>query len=163
MAIRNIRTEEDNILRKKSREVTKFDKRLNQLLDDMAETMYAAPGIGLAGVQVGTLKRVAVIDIGENLIELINGKVIKEEGTQVEIEGCLSIPDVYGKVERPEKVTVSYLDRDGVHNEIYAEGLLAVALSHEIDHFDGILFRDKVIEYIDLENVEDEEQENQQL
>ncbi len=162
MAIRNIRTEEDNILRKKSREVTKFDKRLYQLIDDMKETMYAAPGVGLAGVQVGALKKVAVIDIGDNLIEVINGKVIKKEGTQVEVEGCLSIPDVYGKVERPEKVTVSYLDRDGIHKEISAEGLLAVALCHEIDHFDGILFRDKVIEYIDLENVE-EEQENQQL
>lgn len=162
MAIRNIRTEEDKILRKKSREVTKFDKRLFQLLDDMAETMYAAPGVGLAGVQVGALKRVAIVDIGDNLIEVINGVVIKSEGSQVEIEGCLSVPDVYGKVERPEKVVVSYLDRDGVPMEISAEGLLAVALCHEIDHFEGVIFRDKVIEYINLEDVE-EGQENQQI
>ncbi|MBN2852586.1 MAG: peptide deformylase [Clostridia bacterium] len=155
MAIRNIRTEEDEILRKHSREVVKFDSRLHELLDDMAETMYAAPGVGLAAVQVGILKRVAVIDDGEGLIEVINGKVVETSGSKIDIEGCLSIPEVYGRVERPEKVVVNYQDRFGNAKAIEGEGLLAVALCHELDHFDGILFSDKAIEFLDLNSMEE--------
>jgi len=163
MAIRNIRKEEDKILRKISREVTKFDSKLHQLLDDMAETMYEAPGVGLAAVQVGVLKRVAVIDTGEGLIEVINGKVTYTEGEKEEVEGCLSIPDVYGKVIRPEKVTVHYQDRNGENKVIEATELLAVALCHELDHFDGVLFIDKVIEYINFDSSDEEEQENKEI
>jgi len=162
MAIRNIRTEEDTILRKHSRVVEKYDERLHQLIDDLADTMYDAPGVGLAAVQVGVLKRVAVIDTGEGLIEIINGEVIKAEGKKIDVEGCLSIPDVYGKVERPEKVTVKYNNRFGEIQEIEAEGLFAVALCHEIDHFDGKLFRDIVIEYINLD-ANEEEQDNREI
>jgi peptide deformylase len=162
MAIRNIRLEEDEILRKRSREVTKFDRKLHQLLDDMAETMYAAPGVGLAGVQVGVLKRVAVIDTDEKLYEAINGRIIESSGSKFEIEGCLSVPDVYGRVQRPERVIAEFEDRNGVTKKVEAEGLLAVAFCHEFDHFDGILFRDKVVEFINM-SASDEEQEDQQL
>lgn len=157
MAIRKIRIKEDSILRKNSRKVTNYNDRLFQLIDDLADTMYDAPGVGLAAVQVGVLKRVAVIDTGEGLIEIINGEVIKEEGKKIDIEGCLSIPDTYGRVERPEKVTVKYNDRFGETQVIEAEGLLAVALCHEIDHFDGKLFTDIVIEYINLNETEEDE------
>jgi len=163
MAIRNIRKEEDKILRKISREVTKFDSKLHQLLDDMAETMYEAPGIGLAAVQVGILKRAAVIDTGEGVIEVINGKITYAEGEKEEVEGCLSIPDVYGKVIRPEKVTVNYQNRNGEKKVIEATELLAVALCHELDHFDGVLFIDKVVEYINFDSSDEEEEDNKEI
>ena len=147
MAIRKIvEMGKDDILRKHSRRVTKFDRRLAVLLDDMAETMYEADGVGLAAPQVGTLKRVVVIDVGEGIIELVNPEIVSTEGEVTVIEGCLSVPGRSGKVVRPEKATVRGLNRDGEEVEITGEGMLAVCLCHEIDHLDGIVYVDKMIE-----------------
>lgn len=144
MAIRNIRTEEDPILRKKSREVEKFDDRLFELLDDMAETMYAADGVGLAAVQVGVLRRVVVIDIGEGLMELINPEIIEVDGIQCDVEGCLSLPGKQAYTMRPMTVKVKAQNRDGNWCMYKGSGLKAKAFCHEIDHLDGILYVDKI-------------------
>lgn len=144
MAIRNIRTEEDAILRKKSREVEKFDDRLFMLLDDMAETMYAADGVGLAAVQVGVLRRVVVIDIGEGLMELINPEIIEVDGIQCDVEGCLSLPGKQAYTMRPMTVKVKAQNRDGNWCVYKGSGLKAKAFCHEIDHLDGILYVDKI-------------------
>ncbi len=147
MAIRKIvEMGTDDVLRKHSRKVERFDARLHDLLDDMAETMYAAEGAGLAAPQVGVLKRCCVIDVGEGLIELVNPEIVSREGEVTVIEGCLSVPDRAGKVVRPEKVKVKAQNRDGAPIEVEGEGLLAVCLSHELDHLDGILYVDKMIE-----------------
>ncbi len=145
MALRNIRTEEDPILRKQSRKVEKFDQRLEMLIDDMFDTMYDANGIGLAAVQVGVLKQVIVIDTGEEdqKLVLINPEIIAEEGEQHTGEGCLSIPGKSGVVKRPQKVTVRALDREGNVYEKTGEDLLAKAFCHEIDHLYGVLYTDK--------------------
>lgn len=145
MALRTIRKKGDEILYKKSKEVLKFDEKLAELLDDMYETMKASDGVGLAAPQVGILRRCVVIEVDEEKIELVNPVIIKAEGEQIGQEGCLSIPDVWGDVKRPEKVTVSAFDRNGKKIEQYGEGLLAVALCHEIDHLNGELFDDKII------------------
>jgi len=137
---------EDDVLRKHARKVERFDERLRILLDDMAETMYAANGAGLAAPQVGILKRVATVDVGEGLIELINPEIIASEGAVVGVESCLSVPDKCGTVERPEKVTVRAQNRNGETFEIEGEGFLAKALCHELDHLDGIVYVDKMIE-----------------
>ncbi|HHY90543.1 MAG TPA: peptide deformylase [Clostridiales bacterium] len=144
MAIRNIIKDGDPILRKKSRRVEKIDERILTLLDDMAETMYEAEGVGLAAPQIGVLRRVVVIDIGEGIIELINPEIIDAKGEIVEPEGCLSIPGVTGNVKRPEWVKVKALNRFGEEIEIEGRDLLARALCHEIDHLEGILFTDKL-------------------
>ena len=144
MAIRNIRTEEDAILRKKSREVEKFDDRLFLLLDDMAETMYSADGVGLAAVQVGVLRRVVVIDIGEGLMELINPEIIEVDGVQCDVEGCLSLPGKQAYTMRPMTVKVKAQNRDGNWCVYKGSGLKAKAFCHEIDHLDGILYVDKI-------------------
>lgn len=148
MAIRKIVELGDPVLRKKSRRVDKFDKREWMLLKDMAETMYDAEGVGLAAPQVGILKRMCVIDVGEGLIELINPEIISAEGSQIGPEGCLSVPERRGRVDRPVKVTVRAQDRKGREIEVEGEGLLARALCHEIDHLDGIVYVDKMIEEI---------------
>lgn len=145
MAIREIRKDSDEILRKVSRKVDKIDDRIITLLEDMAETMRAAEGVGLAAPQIGVLRRVVVIDVGEGLIELINPVMVYEKGEQLKEEGCLSIPGKSGIVRRPEKVIVRALNRKGETFEITGEGLLAIALCHEIDHLNGILFTDKAI------------------
>lgn len=145
MAIRQLRYEDDPILRKISREVDVIDERIKTLVQDMIETMYKEEGVGLAAPQVGILKRVIVIDIGEGPIVLINPKIVLEEGENIDLEGCLSIPGKSGKVCRPEKVTVVYLDLDGNEKVIVGTALLARALCHEIDHLNGILYTDKVI------------------
>lgn len=145
MAIRKIVREGDDVLRKHARVVDKFDKRLWMLLDDMAETMYDADGAGLAAPQVGILKRAVVIDVGEGLIELVNPEIIRTEGSMINPEGCLSIPGRRCTVERPERVVVCAQDRDGQEIELEGEGFLAMALCHEIDHLDGILYIDKMI------------------
>ena len=137
---------EDDALRKHSRRVEKFDKRLRTLLTDMAETMVDADGVGLAAPQVGVLKRCVVIDTGDGLIELVNPEIIATEGSVVGAEGCLSIPGRRCTVERPEKVTVIAQSRNGESIRLEAEGLLAVAICHEVDHLDGILYIDKMIE-----------------
>ena len=146
MAIRNIVKNGDPILRKISRSVIQFDEKLEILIDDMIETMYKAEGCGLAAPQVGILKRVCVIDVGDGVIELVNPVIESEEGCQEESEGCLSCPDVYGTTKRPEKVTVRAQDRKGNNITVSGEGLKARALCHEIDHLNGILFIDKVID-----------------
>jgi len=150
MAIRNIRKLGDEILRKKCRTVDVIDEKIITLIDDMIDTMYEADGVGLAAPQVGILKRIAVIDIGDGVIELINPTIISTEGVQCETEGCLSFPDKYGKVERPAVVTVEATDRNGEVYQITADDLLARALCHEIEHLDGKLFVDRVIEYVEV-------------
>jgi peptide deformylase len=146
MALRNITNyKTDDILRKKSKYVDKIDKRTLQLLNDMVETMYKENGVGLAAPQVGILKRVIVVDIGNGLIKLINPEIVAKEGEKQDIEGCLSIPGIVGKVKRPYKVKVKALNEIGEEVEIEAKGLLARAFCHEIDHLDGILFIDKVV------------------
>lgn len=147
MALRQILKEGDETLNKVSRKVEKIDERIIQLLDDMKETMYKADGVGLAAPQVGILKRVVVIDIGDGVLELINPEIICSTGEQYEVEGCLSLPGVSGITERPMNVQVVALDREGYQVEVTGTGLLARALCHEIDHLDGILFRQRVTEY----------------
>ena len=144
MAIRKIVKEGDEVLRKRCRVVDKFDERLWTLLDDMAETMYAADGAGLAAPQVGILKRVVVIDVGEGLIEMINPEIIRSEGSMVNPEGCLSIPGRRCTVERPELVVVRAQDRHGEEFELEGEGFMAMACCHELDHLDGTLYVDKM-------------------
>ena len=147
MAIRSIRIiDQDDVLRKHARKVEKFDERLHTLLNDMAETMAAGNGVGLAAPQVGVLKRCCVIDVGEGLIELVNPEIVSREGEVTVIEGCLSVPDRAGKVVRPEKVKVRAQNRNGEPIEVEGEGILAVCLCHELDHLDGILYVDKMIE-----------------
>ena len=150
MALRNILTQEDPLLGKKCREVTAFNQRLHQLLDDMAETLMHADGVGLAAPQVGVLRRAALVletNVPENenpiLIELINPVVIEASGEQHEAEGCLSVPGEYGIVSRPETVKVRAQDRFGNFFEVSGEGLTARCFCHEIDHLDGIVFTSK--------------------
>lgn len=147
MAIREVREDGDEILRKKSRTVEEVDDRIRQILDDMVETMHKYNGVGLAGPQIGLLKRIVVIDLYDDKgpIKLVNPEIIKEKGTQEVEEGCLSFPNKYGKIIRPAEVIVKALDENGKQIKISAKGLLAQALSHEIDHLNGILFVDKVI------------------
>lgn len=145
MALREIRKFKDPILRKKARPVTKIDKRLIMLLDDMAETMRKADGIGLAAPQVGILKRVVVVAMDDEIIELINPEIVAQSGEQVGLEGCLSFPGMSGTVKRPAEVTVRAMDRHGNVRDITGTGLLARAFCHEVDHLDGIVFLDKVI------------------
>ncbi|MGE5631828.1 MAG: peptide deformylase [Caulobacteraceae bacterium] len=146
MALRNIRRLNDEILRKKCKTVEKVDDRVRELLKDMAETMYHADGLGLAAPQVGILKRIVVIDVGEGIINLINPEIIETQGSQIVEEGCLSIPRKWGKIERPEKVTVKALNENGEEIRLTGEKKLASALCHEIEHLDGILYIDKAIE-----------------
>ncbi len=149
MAIREIRKAPDDILNKKSREITVFDERLFTLLDDMADTMYEANGVGLAAVQVGVLKRACVIDVGDGLIELINPVIVEESGTQSGTEGCLSFPGKWGIVTRPNYVTVEAFDRKGNKVKYSGEGLLARALCHETEHLDGNTFVQKAERFVE--------------
>ena len=150
MAIRAILHEREELLRKRSRPVEKFDDRLFTLLDDMAETMHKANGVGLAAPQVGILRRAVVIDIGEGLIEMINPEItFKSDEIEEEAEGCLSSPGEYGLVPRPVKVKAKYLNRHGEACEIEGEGLLARAICHETDHLEGRLFKDLATEMLE--------------
>ena len=153
MALRSIVTEGDEILRKKCREITDYNEKLWTLLDDMAQTMYNAEGVGLAAPQVGLLRRVVVIDIGEGLIELINPVIVSKSGSQVGQEGCLSCPGEWGIVERPSTVKVEAFNRNGEKFELEGHELLARALCHELDHLDGTIFNDVAIKMIDNEEV----------
>lgn len=147
MALRNIVTLEDPILRKTSRKVEKFDKRLWDLLDDMKDTLYNANGAGLAAVQVGILRRVVVIDVGDGYIELVNPEITeRSEETQEETEGCLSIPGEYGITVRPQWVKVKAQNREGKWVVYKGEGLKARCFCHELDHLDGILYIDNAVE-----------------
>lgn len=145
MAIRNItKYRQDDILRKVCRSQLTFDERLAQVLDDMADTMYKAEGVGLAAPQIGILRRYCVIDIGEGLVELINPVIIEKRGEQRELEGCLSIPGESGTTVRPQYVKVRAQDRNGNNIIVEGEDLMARALCHEIDHLDGIVFLDRL-------------------
>ena len=145
MAIRNIRISTDEVLRKKCKEVKEITPNLLTLLDDMADTMYDANGVGLAAPQVGILKRAVVIDIGEGLVELINPEILETSGSQIDDEGCLSVPGKYAPVDRPYYAKVKAMDREGNEFIIEGEELMARALCHEIDHLDGILYIDKAL------------------
>ncbi|MFR1707812.1 MAG: peptide deformylase [Clostridium sp.] len=145
MALRNIRVNEDPILRKTSKVVKSIDERTQILIDDMLDTMYEANGVGLAAPQVGILKRIVVIDIGDGPLILINPEVIETNGEVNDKEGCLSVPGKEGNVIRPKYVKVKAQDRNGNPIEIQGEDLLARALCHEIDHLNGILYTDKVV------------------
>ena len=142
MALRKIVCIEDELLRKKSRPVEKFDDRLFKLLDDMAETMYDANGVGLAAPQVAVLRRVVVMDCGDGLIEMINPEILETEGEQDGPEGCLSVPGRRGMVKRPMKVRARFQDRQGEYYEIEAEDLLARCIMHEVDNLDGKMYVD---------------------
>ena len=145
MAIRKIVIEGDEVLQKVCRPVEKFDERLWTLLDDMYETLQQAEGIGLAAPQVGIRRRVVVIDIGEGKLELVNPEIIDQKGEQHSQEGCLSCPNQWGVTTRPAWIRVRAQDRNGEFFEYEAEELLAVCSCHEIDHLDGILFKERVI------------------
>ena len=140
MAIRKILKIGDETLRKHARPVAEVDRRTKQLLDDMAETMYAADGAGLAAPQVGILRRVVVIDVGEGLLELVNPEILSTEGEQRQMEGCLSVPGKYGIVTRPMVVRVRAQDRYGTEFEVEDEELTARCFCHEIEHLDGHLY-----------------------
>ena len=149
MALREIRMFDDDILRKKSKVVEVVDDKIRQILNDMAETMYNTEnGGGLAAPQVGILKRLIVIDMGHGLIKLVNPKIINQEGTQEVIEGCLSIPNKWGKLIRPAKVSIQALNENGEEITLTGTGDLAKCFCHEIDHLEGILFTDLVINYL---------------
>ena len=161
MAIRNLRYEGDEILKKKSREIPKEDiltEKIQTLIDDMIETMHKYNGVGLAAVQVGILKRLIVIDLYDDNgpIVLINPVIIKTKGEQEVEEGCLSFPNQFAKVIRPQEVVAEYTDREGKRMRVKAKELLAQAIAHEVDHLNGELFINKIIpgtlEYVEPEN-----------
>ncbi len=160
MAIRIVREDGDETLRKKSREVEIVDDRIREILNDMVETLHNYNGVGLAGPQIGLLKRLVVIDLYDNKgpIKLVNPKIIKQKGEQEVEEGCLSFPNQFAKIIRPAEVVVEALNENGKKVKIKGEGLLAQAISHELDHLDGILFVDKIIPGT-LKYVTPEEQE----
>ena len=147
MAIRTIRTEGDEILRKKSKKVEVIDEKITELIQDMIETLHRYDGVGLAAVQVGILKQILIIQEAEDapILVIINPEIISKSGTQVVEEGCLSFPNKFAKIERPEKIKVRALNEKGKKIEITGKGLLAQALSHEIEHLNGEVFIDKII------------------
>ena len=147
MAIRNIREDGDDVLRKVCKPVTKMTERLSQLIDDMFDTMYEANGVGLAAPQVGVLRRIVVIDVmDDNPLVLVNPEIVEQDGEQIGPEGCLSLPGLQGDVARPEHVICKALDRDMKEITVEGEGLLARAICHELDHLDGILYKDLAID-----------------
>ena len=156
MAILNIVTEEDPVLRKKSREVTEITPRIIDLLEDMKDTLHKAQGAGLAAVQVGILRRIALVEYEEgNTIELINPEIVSVEGEQTGLEGCLSLPGKWGVVTRPETVTVRCMNRNGETVTHTASGLGARAFCHEIEHMDGIIYTDRAERMLTPEEVEE--------
>lgn len=157
MALRRILGKDEDTLRKVSRPVTKIDKRIDTLIDDMLETLEDAKGAGLAAPQVGVLRRIVIVDVGDGPIIMINPEIISREGEQETVEGCLSIPGEWGLTRRPMKVKVQYTDRNGDDWEIEGEGLLAKAICHEVDHLDGILYTDIVIRMVDPSELEADE------
>ena len=160
MAVRIVREEGDEILRKKSRGVEQVDDRIRDLLDDMVDTMHKYNGVGLSAVQVGILKRLVVIDLYDDKgpIKLVNPVILKTKGEQEVEEGCLSFPNKYAKMIRPAEVVAEALDENGKKIKIKAKGLLAQAICHELDHLDGVLFIDKMIpgtlQYVEPKNEE---------
>ena len=160
MAKLQIRIDGDPILRKKSRKVEVFDDDLQQLIDDMYDTMYEADGVGLAAVQIGKLKRLIVLDdYEETKLVLINPERVAEEGSCEAMEGCLSVPDRMGKVERYEKVKINYMDEKGEEKTLEAEDFLARIIQHEMDHLEGILYTDRADEMYDVNKSQEGDEE----
>lgn len=154
MALRKIVTEGDDILLKKCRAIEKFDEKLHSLLDDMVETLHDSGGVGLAAPQIGVMRRVCVIDIGEGVVEFVNPEIISAEGSHDVVEGCLSSPGEFGIVNRPVKVKSRAFDRYGNEFTVEGEDLFAQAMCHEFDHLDGVLFKSKVIRMLSPEELE---------
>lgn len=153
----------NDMLEKKTKEVTMITDELVQMLDDMRETMIAHDGIGLAAPQIGKNVRVAIVEIDEEsgLFEMINPEIIEASGSDIDVEGCLSFPNIYGTVERFRKITVRYFDREGDEYEVEATEYFARAIQHEIEHLDGKLFTDKIIERIAPEDLDKYTEEHQ--
>ena len=159
MAIRNIREDGDDVLRKVCKPVTKMTERLSQLIDDMFDTMYEANGVGLAAPQVGVLRRIVVIDVmDDNPLVLVNPEIVEQDGEQIGPEGCLSLPGLQGDVARPEHVICKALDRDMNEITVEGEGLLARAICHELDHLAGILYKVEPINPDEIEEYEEDEE-----
>ncbi|MDS9470532.1 peptide deformylase [Sporosarcina pasteurii] len=160
MAVREIVKYPSPILEKKCKEVVEFDEKLVKLLEDMHDTMIEADGVGIAAPQIGENIQVAIVDMGDgqDVIELINPVVTATGGSEIDVEGCLSFPDLFGEVERPYYVKVEAQERDGSIYEIEAEDYTARAILHEIDHLNGILFNSKMIRIVDLEDLEVEDE-----
>jgi peptide deformylase len=146
LSVYDVVTVPDNLLRAKANPVPRINEGVKRLLDNMRDTLYAFDGVGLAAPQIGVSKRIVVVDVGDNLIEMINPEIISSQGEQTAQEGCLSLPEVVGTVTRAQKVTVRFLNREGEEMEMEGENLLARAFQHEIDHLDGILFTDKAVD-----------------
>lgn len=163
MAIRNIREDGDEVLRKVCKPVEVMTERLSTLIDDMFETMYEANGVGLAAPQVGVLRRIVVIDVmDDNPLVLVNPEIIEKDGEQIGPEGCLSLPGLQGDVARPEHVVCKALDRNMKEITVEGEGLLARAICHELDHLDGILYKDLAIGGLyKVEPIDPEEEEEE--
>lgn len=153
MGLRKILTDKDPALHKVCRPVEKFDKRLHKLLDDMAQTLAQANGVGLAAPQVGILRRVVLVDTGEQVLELVNPTLLETSGEQVGSEGCLSVPDRYGLVKRPSYAKVRAQDRDGNWFEAEGEELIARCFCHELDHLDGILYTEVMERFLTEEEL----------
>ena len=154
MALRNILTESEPTLHKVSRKVTRFDDRLHILIDDRVETLKSASGVGLAAPQVGVLRRVVVVDTGDEVLELINPEIVEQSGEQTGLEGCLSVPGKYGIVTRPNFVKVCAQDREGNWYETEGEELIARAFCHELEHLDGHLYTEKMERFLTDEELE---------
>ena len=161
MALRRILTVDDPALHKVCRPVTKFDKKLCNLLDDMKETLVEANGVGLAAPQVGILRRVVVIDTGEELVELINPKIVETSGEEEDVEGCLSVPGEYWLVKRPNFARVRATDRDGNEFELSGEGLIARCICHECDHLDGHIYTEIASRRLSDEELEEMRKESE--
>ncbi len=159
MALRNIVTEGDDVLRKRAREVTEVNDRVREITEDMVQTMRAESGLGLAAPQVGVLRRIIVVEVAGQLYQLINPEIIETEGEQFEEEGCLSVPGLVGRVRRPQYVRIKGLSPQGDPVEYEGEGLLAVAFCHECDHLDGVLYTDKAEQVHSASEDDEEEQE----
>lgn len=159
MAVLPLKYVGEAVLRRKADRVPQVDKPLARLLDDMVETMYAANGIGLAGPQIGVSRRILVVDAGDGPIQLVNPRIVQHEGKQTGTEGCLSIPSIYGEVERWKEIVVKGLNAEGEPVIYEADGLLSVVFQHEIDHLDGRLFTDLAVDLIDGEAIEREQEE----
>ena len=157
MGLRKILTDKDPALHKVCKSVTAFDAKLHKLLDDMAETMQDANGVGLAAPQVGILRRVVVVDLGDEILELVNPSLVETDGEQVGAEGCLSVPGKYGLVKRPYIAKVKAQDRFGDWFEVEGEELIARCFCHELDHLDGIVYTEVMDRYLTAEELEADE------
>lgn len=150
MAIRNIIFSDDGFIRKKSRPVVEFDEKLGELLDDMKDTMTSNIGCGIAAPQVGVLKRAILVETCNMFLELVNPVIVRQSGKQCSEEGCLSVKELVGMVERPQKLTVTAQDRHGTPFSMTVEGQMAIVISHEVDHLNGVLFIDKAVELYNI-------------